>query len=255
MRQDRDDFLAVVGADSVNLGAFQRRGKSCGRVSAHKDECIGGDSAYFPGCFQYTVVFEGMEAGNADQMRPASSDPAADAPPEAEVRYGYRMTPVSERCADIFEPERLNLEEGTEADVPSEEIGLVVLYNQCSMENLAFKNDAALIIFYIKPDKTADFEDLMNKLKEGLAKSEAPEAKQQAAGMKLFKNTAANPQVAVYMLVADPVVKDVEYWFLSILYKAFPNDAQALLDKWKGAKADTPAAPGLFDLAQVLKFQ
>ena len=121
--------------------------------------------------------------------------------------------------------------------------------------NLAFKNDAALIIFYIKPDKTADFEDLMNKLKEGLSKSEAPEAKQQAAGMKLFKNTAANPQVAVYMLIADPVVKDVEYWFLSILYKAFPNDAQALLDKWKGAKADTPAAPGLFDLASVLKFQ
>ena len=120
---------------------------------------------------------------------------------------------------------------------------------------LAFQNDAGLIIFYIKPDKTADFEDLMNKLKEGLAKSEAPEAKQQAAGMKLFKNTAANPQGAVYMLVADPVVKDVGYWFLSILYKAFPNDAQALLDKWKGAKADTPAAPGLFDLAQVLKFQ
>jgi hypothetical protein len=121
--------------------------------------------------------------------------------------------------------------------------------------NLAFTHDAALIIFYIKPDKTADFEDLMNKLKESLAKMDAPEAKQQAAGMKLFKNNAAGGQVALYMLVADPVVKDVEYWFLSILYKAFPNDAQALLDKWKAAKADTPAAPGLFDLTQVLKFQ
>ena len=77
--------------------------------------------------------------------------------------------------------------------------------------NLAFTHDAALIIFYIKPDKTADFEDLMNKLKDALAKADTPEAKQQAAGMKLFKNTAANAQVAVYMLVADPVVKDVEY--------------------------------------------
>jgi hypothetical protein len=120
---------------------------------------------------------------------------------------------------------------------------------------LAFSHDAGLVIFYIKPDKTADFEDLMNKLKEGLAKMDAPEAKQQAAGMKLFKNTAANSAVAVYMLVADPAVKDVEYWFLPILYKAFPTEAQALLDKWKGAKADTPAAPGLFDLAQILKFQ
>jgi hypothetical protein len=120
---------------------------------------------------------------------------------------------------------------------------------------LAFQHDAGLIIFYIKPDKTADFEDLMNKLKDGLAKMDAPEAKQQAAGMKLFKNTAANSQVAVYMLVADPVVKDVEYWFLPVLYKAYPNDGQALLEKWKGCKADTPAAPGLFDLAQVVKFQ
>jgi hypothetical protein len=57
------------------------------------------------------------------------------------------------------------------------------------------------------------------------------------------------------MLVADPAVKDVEYWFLPILYKAFPNDGVALLDKWKACKADTPAAPGLFDLAQILKFQ
>jgi hypothetical protein len=120
---------------------------------------------------------------------------------------------------------------------------------------LAFQNDAGLIMFYIKPDKTADFEDLMNKLKEGLSKMDAPETKQQAASMKLFKSTASGSTVAVYVLFADPVVKNVEYWFLPMLYKAYPNDGQALLDKWKAAKADAPAAPGLFDLAQVLKFQ
>ena len=76
---------------------------------------------------------------------------------------------------------------------------------------LAFKADAGLIILYIKPDKTADFEDLMNKLKDALAKSEAPEAKQQAASMKLFKSTAPNPQMTIYVLMADPIVKDVEY--------------------------------------------
>jgi len=118
---------------------------------------------------------------------------------------------------------------------------------------LAFKADAGLIILYIKPDKTADFEDLMNKLKEALAKSDAPEAKQQAASMKLFKNTAPNPQMTVYVLVADPVVKDIEYWFLPILYKAYPNDAQALFKMWQ----DIKVAPGqlTFDLAQVVKFQ
>ncbi len=120
---------------------------------------------------------------------------------------------------------------------------------------LSFQNDAGLIIFYIKPDKTADFEDLMNKLKEGLSKMDAPEAKQQAASMKLFKNTASGGTVMVYVLFADPVVKNTEYWFLPILYKAYPNDGQALLQKWQEAKAATPAAPTIFDLGQVVKFQ
>jgi hypothetical protein len=121
---------------------------------------------------------------------------------------------------------------------------------------LAFQNDAGLIIFYVKPDKTADFEELMTKLKDGLAKMEAPEAKQQAGSMKLFKNPVApNATVAVYVLFADPAVKAVEYWFLPILYKAYPNDAQALFAKWQDVKAAQPAQPGIFDLTQVIKFQ
>jgi hypothetical protein len=119
---------------------------------------------------------------------------------------------------------------------------------------LAFQNDAGLIILYIKADKTADFEDLMNKLKEGLSKMDAPEAKQQAASLKLFKNPNVQGGIAVYVLFADPVVKGVEYWFLPILYKAYPNDGQALLQKWTDSKAATPP-PTIFDLAQILKMQ
>ena len=121
---------------------------------------------------------------------------------------------------------------------------------------LAFANDAGLVIFYIKPDKTADFEDLMAKLKDGLSKMDAPEAKQQAASMKLFKNpVAAGATVAIYVLLADPAVKNVEYWFLPILYKAYPNDGQALLTKWQDAKAAAPAQPTIFDMTQLIKFQ
>ncbi len=119
---------------------------------------------------------------------------------------------------------------------------------------LAFQNDAGLMIVYIKADKTADFEDLMNKLKEGLAKMDAPEAKQQAASLKLFKNPNVQGGIAVYVLFADPAVKNVEYWFLPILYKAYPNDGQALLQKWTDSKAATPP-PTIFDLALVMKMQ
>jgi hypothetical protein len=119
--------------------------------------------------------------------------------------------------------------------------------------DLALTHDAGIIYFFVKPDKTADFEDLMNKLKEALAKSEAPEAKQQIAGMKLFKNPNPSATMVTYVMVVDPVVKEIEYWFLSILYKAYPNDAQAIYQKWQ----DIKVAPGqqIVNLALVAKFQ
>jgi hypothetical protein len=119
---------------------------------------------------------------------------------------------------------------------------------------LAFQNDAGLIVFFVKADKTADFEELMTKLKDGLAKMDAPEAKQQLASMKLFKNPVGEKDTtAVYVLFADPVVKNVEYWFLPILYKAYPAEAQALYQKWQDAKAAT--APLRYDLSPSVKFQ
>ena len=38
-------------------------------------------------------------------------------------------------------------------------------------------SDGAMMLNYIKPDKTADFEMVMGKVKEALAKSEKPERK------------------------------------------------------------------------------
>ena len=51
-----------------------------------------------------------------------------------------------------------------------------------------------MVLNFIKPDKTADFEMLVAKLKEALQKSEKPERKQQAASWKVFK--AAEPGAA-----------------------------------------------------------
>lgn len=117
---------------------------------------------------------------------------------------------------------------------------------------LAFQNDAGLVILYVKADQTAGFEELMTKFKEALGKVDIPEAKDQAASLKLFKGPVGNG-TAVYVLMADPAVKNVEYWFLSILYKAFPADAQALYQKWTDVKAAT--APSVFDLTLVTKMQ
>ena len=51
-----------------------------------------------------------------------------------------------------------------------------------------FPNDGGMVLNFIKPDKTADFEAVVAKLKEALQKSEKPERKQQAASWKVFKS-------------------------------------------------------------------
>src|SRR5687767_1303024 len=68
-----------------------------------------------------------------------------------------------------------------------------------------FAGDGGLVLNFIKPDKTADFEMVMGKLKEALQKSEKPERKQQAASWKVFKSPdpAAGGNV-LYVFVIDP---------------------------------------------------
>ena len=49
-----------------------------------------------------------------------------------------------------------------------------------------FASDGGMVLNFIKPDKTADFEAVIGKLKEALQKSAKPDRKQQAASWKVF---------------------------------------------------------------------
>lgn len=86
-----------------------------------------------------------------------------------------------------------------------------------------FPNDAGLVLNFIKPDKTADFEAVMAKLHEALQKSDKPERRQQAASWKLFKSPdpAAGGNV-LYVFVIDPAVRGADYTVSTILAEAFP---------------------------------
>jgi hypothetical protein len=93
----------------------------------------------------------------------------------------------------------------------------------------AFAGDGALVLNYIKADKTADFEMVVGKIKEALAKSENAERKQQASGWKIFKAAEPGPGGAVlYVWVIDPVAKGTEYSVSQILTEGFPTEAAAL---------------------------
>jgi hypothetical protein len=101
-----------------------------------------------------------------------------------------------------------------------------------------FASDAGMVLNFIKPDKTADFEAVMGKLKEALNKSEKPERKQQAASWKVFKSPdpAAGGNV-LYVFMIDPAVKGADYTVSTILAEAFPTEVQALYKQYAEAYA------------------
>jgi hypothetical protein len=101
-----------------------------------------------------------------------------------------------------------------------------------------FASDAGMVLNFIKPDKTTDFEAVITKLKEALQKSEKPERKQQAASWKVFKSPdpAAGGNV-LYVFMIDPSVKGADYTVSTILAEAFPTDVQTLYKQYAEAYA------------------
>jgi hypothetical protein len=101
-----------------------------------------------------------------------------------------------------------------------------------------FNGDAGLILIYVQPDKTAQFEGAMQKIKEGLQKSEKPERKEQAASWKLFK-AGAGAAGQVYAMVMSPSVKNVDYAVGAILAETQPAEARAIFDAYAGSLSPT----------------
>jgi hypothetical protein len=97
--------------------------------------------------------------------------------------------------------------------------------------------DVALITMLIKPDRTADFEQVMAKVKEALAKSENPQRQEQAKGWIIFKSPTPVQGNAVYVMRIDPIVKGAEYDLMRIVAEVFPTEAQEIYQKYRDAFA------------------
>ena len=113
-----------------------------------------------------------------------------------------------------------------------------------------FTSDAGMMFSVIKPDKTADFEAIMARVKEALGKSDKPERKQQALSWVLYKGLeSAGGGNVVYVWFINPPVKDTEYTVTDILREAFPNEAQ---DLWAKYQACFVSGQTMLNLQQVL---
>lgn len=115
-----------------------------------------------------------------------------------------------------------------------------------------FPGDGGVVLNFVKADKTADFEMILGKIKEALAKSEKPERKQQATGWKVLKATEPAPGGGViYAFVLDPVVKGADYSVGSILVEGFGAEGQTLY-KTYSESFGTPAIGALLHLSNVI---
>ncbi len=108
---------------------------------------------------------------------------------------------------------------------------------------LALDGDAATITVLIKPDKTADFEEVLTRLKDALSKSENAQRKEQAAGWNVYKTAQAVQGNVAYIMVINPVVKGAEYDISKLISEVFPVEVQALFEKYKGAFAGRGITP------------
>jgi hypothetical protein len=105
-------------------------------------------------------------------------------------------------------------------------------------QKFTLEGQAALWSVAIKPDKAADFETIMRRVREALLKSDSPERQKQAAGWKVLKISKPLPDGnIVYVHVIDPVVPGVDYSVMQTLYDAFPDERQALYDLYRNAFA------------------
>lgn len=109
---------------------------------------------------------------------------------------------------------------------------------QPTRPTLTFEGDTALFSIAIKPDKASDFEQIMRRVREALAKTDKPEHQQQAQGWKVLRmKQPLDDGSIVYVHMVHPVVPGAEYGVLPILYEAFPDERQALYELYRGALA------------------
>jgi len=101
-----------------------------------------------------------------------------------------------------------------------------------------YTGDVVIAAYVVNAGKEADYEKVIATLKDALAKSPKPEAKQQLAGWKVIKNGMNQPDGSpLYLHIISPVVKDADYTITTIVYDVVTDPAERtnFFNLYKGA--------------------
>jgi hypothetical protein len=109
---------------------------------------------------------------------------------------------------------------------------------QSAPQKTTYSGDVVIAAYVVNAGKEADYEKVIATLKDALAKSPKPEAKQQLAGWKVIKNSANQPDGSpLYLHIITPVVMDADYSITNIVYEVVtdPTARTDFFNLYKGA--------------------
>jgi hypothetical protein len=110
-------------------------------------------------------------------------------------------------------------------------------FAQAPPQKTTYTGEVVLAAYTVNAGKDADYEKVIATLKDSLSKSERPDAKQQLAGWRIIKNSAAQPDgSSLYVHVITPV-KDADYSITNLVYEVVkdPTEQKAFYDLYRGA--------------------
>jgi hypothetical protein len=99
-----------------------------------------------------------------------------------------------------------------------------------------FESPAGVLLVQIKPDQTAVFEEMVGKLKAGLARTDDAKLRQQAQGLTVYRAAEPFGANALYVVMAEPTVPAAEYELFAMLQKTMTEEelrAEDAAAMWK----------------------
>ena len=110
-------------------------------------------------------------------------------------------------------------------------------FAQAAPQKTTYTGETVLAAYTVNPGKEADYEKVLATLKDSLSKSPRPEAKQQLAGWKVIKNSAAQPDGSSLWVHVITPVKDADYSITNLVYEVVkdPTEQKAFYDLYRGA--------------------
>ena len=105
-------------------------------------------------------------------------------------------------------------------------------------QKLTYDGDTVIVVWAANAGKDAEYEQVIAKLKEALAKSTEPHAKEQAAGWTITKlSKPLTPDAgSSYLHVISPVIKGADYSIVNIVYAVSSDEEKrAFYELYKGA--------------------